>query len=515
MSNTIVVATALEAQMGHRPRNGLHSRQNSALQAADNQIATTRISNARSSRIIKEAESDTDVDRSRDANDWSNGKDPATFETLVVAMSQPSDHHRSEINEPQLRPPQFGHPDAALSKVMLPLAYVQNSAGMTAEAAPKNAHAALTDAAAAADLRDFKFSELQTRDENEVSVLNSEGVSVEAGVNASSSVDALGLRSLMRRSGFRGSATLTAVESHFRPEAIVATMSAMGASQLDRAAAGQQGTNRRHGGDGPKIFSGNAQEHEEASPETRALDQNQKVLTGSGKSESRVGRDQRDGYGSQTNPPMRHLGAPSAAVGTSDTIDATAPLGVTASPSQQIGGEISNKLREIKFENQTDYVSVFADRPAIRSPVVRTLEISLDPAELGPVRVRMNLAGNNLKLDIETARVDTARLLTDDRDGLDRSLRDLGLELSNLSVFVTPGVAESRSPHESMQSVTADAQKAGEMGQGVPTSSGSLTQDERKQRERDQRPEPARPPDDTTPEISSQSTRGGGKTLYI
>ena len=175
-----------------------------------------------------------------------------------------------------------------------------------------------------------------------------------------------------------------------------------------------------------------------------------------------TGQKSGDGHYSQSGS-ARHTNASMAAADLAEPIEqaigkqifaASGPADVALPVMDQLAA-ITATTRDLIAEAGPDYVSLFSDRQVTRGPFIRTLELTLEPADLGHVRVRMNLAGRDLKLEIETSERETARLLTEDSSGLDRSLRDAGLNLSDLSVVVeTAGPKPSQSvpfassPHE-------------------------------------------------------------------
>lgn len=78
-------------------------------------------------------------------------------------------------------------------------------------------------------------------------------------------------------------------------------------------------------------------------------------------------------------------------------------------------------------------------RPA--NAVLRTLDLTLSPPDLGSVKLRMSLKDNALSIEAEASKASTAKLLGDDRVNLEKGLRDAGYDIS--SVKITDASASS------------------------------------------------------------------------
>ena len=65
---------------------------------------------------------------------------------------------------------------------------------------------------------------------------------------------------------------------------------------------------------------------------------------------------------------------------------------------------------------------------------MRAIELTLSPADLGSVTLRLSLKSNVLSVEAEATKASTAKLLSDDRDALTKSLRDAGYDVSTLKI---------------------------------------------------------------------------------
>jgi hypothetical protein len=74
------------------------------------------------------------------------------------------------------------------------------------------------------------------------------------------------------------------------------------------------------------------------------------------------------------------------------------------------------------------------DRPPVANQVLRTIDITLSPPDLGTVRLRLSLKSNALDIDAEASKASTAKLLDSDRKGLEQSLRDAGYDVKSMKI---------------------------------------------------------------------------------
>lgn len=117
----------------------------------------------------------------------------------------------------------------------------------------------------------------------------------------------------------------------------------------------------------------------------------------------------------------------------------------TNAPPQPSAPSVTNQVRDGVIDTlsasnmdpsaSTSTVDV-ATRPAT-APVLRTLDLTLSPPDLGSVRLRLSLQSNSLSIEAETSKASTAKLLNDDRQNLERGLKDAGYDVSNMKITDT------------------------------------------------------------------------------
>src|SRR5262249_36835919 len=86
------------------------------------------------------------------------------------------------------------------------------------------------------------------------------------------------------------------------------------------------------------------------------------------------------------------------------------------------------------------------DRAPAPTPVLRSLDLTLSPPDLGSVRLRLSLKSNSLAIEAEGSKAATAKILNDDRTSLERGLRDAGYDVSSLKITET-AASNSASPN--------------------------------------------------------------------
>lgn len=115
-------------------------------------------------------------------------------------------------------------------------------------------------------------------------------------------------------------------------------------------------------------------------------------------------------------------------------------------PTEQIRTGILNALnRDAGDAAQKTSLLTLQDRPAGVGQVVRTIDLTLSPADLGSVRLRLSLNSNALSIEAEASKASTARLLNDDRKSLEQNLRDAGYDVSLLKITDTAAGAAANS----------------------------------------------------------------------
>ncbi|MBA2125942.1 hypothetical protein DLM45_06850 [Hyphomicrobium methylovorum] len=114
----------------------------------------------------------------------------------------------------------------------------------------------------------------------------------------------------------------------------------------------------------------------------------------------------------------------------------TQSAGVPAA-TQQLKNGILNALTGGPRDGaptQTSPFHTMPERPTMAGQVLRAIDITLSPPDLGTVKVRMSLRENALEIDAAASKASTAKLLHDDRKGLEQSLRESGYDVSSLKI---------------------------------------------------------------------------------
>lgn len=208
-----------------------------------------------------------------------------------------------------------------------------------------------------------------------------------------------------------------------------------------------------------------------------------------------------------------------AAIGTSKAATATRVSvsenenGAVAPPYQQVRTAVAEAIVNATSNQKTDYVSLYADRPTTSHLTLKTLEISLEPADLGRVHVKMNLASRDLKLEIEASKATTAQMLANEQAALKRELLSDNAELSTVLVSVTSAVTDLSS---ASGTASGDQQFSGYSRTANENAFASTTGDGRDDRRTQKQPSSlgvANQPSDV--ELDSAGARGAGKELYI
>ncbi|HXE00699.1 MAG TPA: flagellar hook-length control protein FliK [Hyphomicrobium sp.] len=116
------------------------------------------------------------------------------------------------------------------------------------------------------------------------------------------------------------------------------------------------------------------------------------------------------------------------------TDDTGAPVGMS-NATQQVRNGVLNALTSGTGEAPQANASLpLQNRTMAPGQVMRTMELTLSPADLGSVTLRLSLKSNVLSVEAEATKASTAKLLSDDRDALTKSLRDAGYDVSTLKI---------------------------------------------------------------------------------
>jgi hypothetical protein len=117
------------------------------------------------------------------------------------------------------------------------------------------------------------------------------------------------------------------------------------------------------------------------------------------------------------------------------SLDATDLPGGMSGATQQVKNGVLNALTGDQGATpQPNTAQTFQGRPIIPGQVLRSIDLTLSPPDLGTVRLRLSLKSNSLDIDAEASKASTAKLLDDDRKGLEQSLRDAGYDVKNLKI---------------------------------------------------------------------------------
>ena len=116
------------------------------------------------------------------------------------------------------------------------------------------------------------------------------------------------------------------------------------------------------------------------------------------------------------------------------TDDTGTPVAIS-SATQQVRNGVLNALTSGTGEAPQANASLPLQNWAMApGQVMRTMELTLSPADLGSVTLRLSLKSNVLSVEAEATKASTAKLLSDDRDALTKSLRDAGYDVSTLKI---------------------------------------------------------------------------------
>jgi len=118
-----------------------------------------------------------------------------------------------------------------------------------------------------------------------------------------------------------------------------------------------------------------------------------------------------------------------------EPVDDTKLPGSMSGAAQQVKNGVLNALTGDKGSApQPNAPQLPQDRPVIPGQVLRTIDLTLSPPDLGTVRLKLSLKSNALDIDAEASKASTAKLLDDDRKSLEQSLRNAGYDVKNLKI---------------------------------------------------------------------------------
>ncbi len=138
-----------------------------------------------------------------------------------------------------------------------------------------------------------------------------------------------------------------------------------------------------------------------------------------------------------------------------------------------------------------------ADQPPAAGYVLRSIDLTLSPPDLGTVRLKLSLKASALDIDAEASKAATAKLLDDDRKGLEQSLRDAGYDVKNLKISDISSSSNSNlnSSLNNGSSTFQDGSQAranlgGRQDEGMPRREGEMP-DQSQQRRRNDSQQPS------------------------
>jgi hypothetical protein len=105
----------------------------------------------------------------------------------------------------------------------------------------------------------------------------------------------------------------------------------------------------------------------------------------------------------------------------------------SASVTDQVRNSIVNNLTGSETARPATLQQPDMPRPGTNT-VLRTLDLTLSPPDLGSVKLHMSLKDNALSIEAEASKASTAKLLGDDRVNLEKGLRDAGYDLSSMKI---------------------------------------------------------------------------------
>jgi hypothetical protein len=168
--------------------------------------------------------------------------------------------------------------------------------------------------------------------------------------------------------------------------------------------------------------------------------------------------------------------------------------------TQQVRSGVLTALADDSSKVQASNPSQMTDRPPVAGQVLRTIDLTLSPPDLGTVRLKLSLKSSALDIDAEASKASTAKLLDDDRKGLEQSLRDAGYDVKSLKIADISAGSNStlnsslnNSGSSFQDGSQARANFAGRQDDGMPRREGGMPdQSQQRQRDNNQKAPPAR-----------------------
>ena len=136
------------------------------------------------------------------------------------------------------------------------------------------------------------------------------------------------------------------------------------------------------------------------------------------------------GRGTPTSPLLAAGRDVAAAV--TKIIDVPEPLPGT--PGQQLGQSVMTALQEIVADKATGLRESLPATLTPHAPILKVLNLTMEPQNLGTLRVQLVLSGNSLSLDVIADKPETARMLLVDQEPLTQRLTDAGYDQAKMTV---------------------------------------------------------------------------------
>ena len=111
-------------------------------------------------------------------------------------------------------------------------------------------------------------------------------------------------------------------------------------------------------------------------------------------------------------------------------------LGQGLAPGLQVGKEILTQLTQTLSTDEARRDD--RQNSMIGGQMVRMLELTLEPRDLGEVRVRLNLKDSVLNVEMIASKVSTAQLLERDCEALGRNLSEAGYDVAGVQIAIAP-----------------------------------------------------------------------------
>lgn len=139
--------------------------------------------------------------------------------------------------------------------------------------------------------------------------------------------------------------------------------------------------------------------------------------------------------------------ATDAAASALDKIFSTAATDVqpqTAATNQVRDGIIASLNSPDADQSPNVQQPVMPTRPAAPS-MLRSLDLTLSPPDLGAVKIHMSLKDNALTIEAQASKASIAQMLNDDRTHLENGLRDAGYDVASVKITDASASASTNS----------------------------------------------------------------------